>query len=85
MIIKKTPAFDRKFKKLSNEQKESLYAAIELFYDNPFHPKLKTHKLKGKWASFHAFRITYSERCIFCFLNNNEILLYDIGSHKIYR
>ena len=84
MIIHKTPAFDRRFKKLTQKQKEDLYEAIELFYQDNFHPQLKTHKLKGKWSSFWAFRINYADRCIFYFLNQNEILLYDIGPHRIY-
>ena len=84
MIIKKTPAFNRKFKKLGNKQKEEFFTSLQLFYDDPFHPQLKTHKLKGKWSSFHSFRINYSDRCIFYFLNPAEVILYNIGSHKIY-
>jgi addiction module RelE/StbE family toxin len=84
MIIRKTPSFDRKFKKLSEKQKEDFFRSIKLLYKNIFHPQLKTHKLKGKWASFHSFRINYSDRCIFYFINPNEIAFYDIGSHKIY-
>jgi len=79
MIVHKTPAFDRKFKKLN-----AFFEVIKLFCYDPFLPKLKTHKLKGKWTSFHSFRINYSDRCIFYFLTANEIILYDIGSHEIY-
>ena len=85
MIIKKTPAFDRRFKKLTNKQKEDFFISLKLFDDDPFHPQLKTHKLKGKWSSFHAFRINYSDRCIFYFLSSKEVILYDIGSRRIYR
>jgi len=84
MIINKTPAFNRKFKKLTQKQKEDFYEAIELFYINPLNSKLKTHKLKWKWKSFWSFRLNYSDRCIFYFLNNKEVLLYDIWDHWIY-
>ena len=84
MIIHKTPSFDRKFKKLSTIQKEDFYKMISLFMEDPFCPKLHTHKLKGKWSSFHSFRISYSDRCIFHFIHLDEVLLYSIGSHKIY-
>lgn len=84
MVIYKTPSFNRKFKKLSFQQKEDFYQAIHSFFDNPFSSQLKTHKLKGKWESFYAFRINYSDRCIFSFISENEVLLYDIGSHTIY-
>ena len=79
------PAFDRKFKKLTQKQKDLFFIALPLFYADPFHPQLKTHKLKGKWASFYAFRINYSDRCVFYFLNSEEVVLYDIGSHKVYK
>lgn len=85
MIVHKTPAFDRKFERLTRQQKEDFYVAIELFYFDPYHARLKTHKLKGKWKDFWSFRVNYSDRCIFCFLTPEEVLLYDIGSHKIYK
>lgn len=84
MFVHKTPAFDKKFKKLSSKQKEDFYKAIELFFEDPYHPHLKTHKLKGQWKDFWSFRVNYSDRCIFFFLNQNEVLLYDIGGHHIY-
>lgn len=84
MIVHKTPAFNRKFRKLTNQQREDFYKAIRVFYEDPFHSRLKTHKLKGDWKSFWAFRVNYSDRCIFSFIDNEEVLLYDIGSHDIY-
>jgi proteic killer suppression protein len=85
MQIQKTPAFNRRFKKLSEQQKKDFYTALRLFCQDAFHPKLKTHKLKGRWKAFHSFRVNYSDRCIFYFLQNDDILLYDIGSHQIYQ
>lgn len=84
MIIHKTPAFDKKFKKLTNKQKEDFYKAIRFFCNDPHHPSLKTHKLAGKWKSFWALRLNFSDRCIFYFISRHEALLYDVGPHSIY-
>lgn len=84
MILRSTPAFDRSFRKLTRSQKEDFKKAIFLFNENNFHPFLKTHKLRGRWKNFWAFSLNYSDRCIFKYIKYNEVLLYDIGPHKIY-
>jgi mRNA-degrading endonuclease YafQ of YafQ-DinJ toxin-antitoxin module len=50
---------------------------------DPFHPSLKTHKLKGELADRWACSIDYSNRIVFKFVQDTEeeILLLAIGSH----
>lgn len=84
MIIEKTPAFDRKFKKLTSKQQQDFFDAILIFQKDPHAQGLKTHKLQGKWKDFWAFRVNYSDRCIFLYTKENTVLLYDIGSHRVY-
>jgi mRNA-degrading endonuclease YafQ of YafQ-DinJ toxin-antitoxin module len=56
-----------------------------IFVKNPFNPQLKTHKLKGKLKGLWSFSVTYSFRIVFEFINDDEVIFYDIGDHKIYQ
>lgn len=75
-------------KHLSKIPKEIINQAKErekIFRDNPFNPILKTHKLSGKEKECWAFWINYSYRIKFVFINSEEILFLDIGTHEIYK
>lgn len=56
--------------------------AMELFSRNPFHQKLRTHKLSGKLEGLWAFSVCYDYRVVFEFLNGDEVLLVDIEVMK---
>lgn len=55
------------------------------FRKNLFDSRLKTHKLHGKEKDAWAFWINYNYRIKFIFLNDEEVLFLDIGSHDIYK
>ena len=85
-MIKAT--WDQRFKKIykkkvknNDELKKRFWKAMELFSKNPFNPRLRTHKLTGKLDGLWALSVEYDCRVIFKFLNKDEILLIDIGSH----
>jgi toxin HigB-1 len=61
--------------------KHRFWMAMELFSRNPFHQKLRTHKLSGKLEGLWAFTVSYDCRVVFKFLNGEEVLLVDIGGH----
>ena len=70
-------------KKIKNnvDLKEKFWCIIKIFSEDPFHPKLKTHKLTGKLKGLYAIRVSYDCRVIFKFMNKDEVLLIDIGNH----
>lgn len=70
-------------KKVKNDQelKKGFWDAVELFSKEPFDHRLRTHKLTGKLEGLWAFSVTFDCRVIFEFLDKNEVLLVDIGSH----
>ena len=77
-------AFKRKYKKiftLNIELKKSFWQAMSIFSQDPFDPKLRTHKLTGKLKGLWSFSISYDCRVIFRFINDHDVLLIDIGSH----
>ena len=77
--------FKRAFKKLQSSQRVDFEKKLILFANNPFDPRLRTHKLQGKLEKYYSFSINYSERVVFEFINKETVGLVDIGPHRIYR
>jgi len=80
--------WDQGFKKIykkkvqNNEDlRKKFREALNIFSENPFNPRLRTHKLTGKLEGLWAFSVTYNCRVVFSFLSKNAILLIDVGSH----
>ena len=80
-----TPRFENNFKKLLKNIQKVAVKKVLLFENNPLHPGLNTHKLKGSLSRFWSFYITCEYRILFRFLKNNEVIYYDIGTHEIYK
>ena len=80
-----TPYFEKKFNKLSKNFQRITSQKILLFENNPFHPSLNVHKLKGELSVFWSFYINNNFRVLFRFLKNNEVIYYDIDTHDIYK
>ena len=77
-------SFKRAYKKMTvanPELKAKISQAPETFTDNHLSPPLITHKLSGKLKGLWAFVIAYDCRVIFRFLDNQNVLLIDIGKH----
>jgi mRNA-degrading endonuclease YafQ of YafQ-DinJ toxin-antitoxin module len=58
---------------------------LELLAEDAFHPQLKTHKLKGKFAGSWACSGGYDLRLIFQFVKYNgqdAVLFEGIGTHE---
>ena len=54
---------------------------LNKFINNPKDPSLRDHKLIGKKKSFRAFSVTGDIRIVYI-ITDNEIWLYDVGSHN---
>jgi mRNA-degrading endonuclease YafQ of YafQ-DinJ toxin-antitoxin module len=78
------PKFARQFKKLPETVKKSAREREKIFRQDPFDPRLKTHKLHGVLAGFYAFSISYSYRIIFDFADPDTVRFYMVGDHDIY-
>jgi mRNA-degrading endonuclease YafQ of YafQ-DinJ toxin-antitoxin module len=55
--------------------------------DDPFHPALRTHRLKGDLSGAWACSVEYDIRIVFQFISDPKsgeevILLIDIGTHE---
>lgn len=78
--------FAKEYKKLPSNIKDIAEEQEILFRKNPFNPKLKTHKLKGKLSGFLSFSIDYKYRIIFEFAKDKKIIYFhSVGDHDIYQ
>ena len=82
-------AFVRAFKRVARRQPQ-LRARVEhtlqQLAEDPFHPTLHSHKLRGKLAGAWACTVNYDNRILFEFVQNpesgeEEILLLTMGTH----
>ena len=56
----------------------------KLLKENPFHPSLRLHKLKGKLKGMWSISIDKKFRLIFKPQGDGKILFINIGVHSIY-
>ena len=84
-VIKISPLFEKHYRKLPKEAKERAKNKEKIFRENPFDPRLRTHKLHGKEKEVWAFWIDYVYRIKFIFLSDQEVLFLDVGTHEIYK
>ena len=74
-------------KKLVKQHRQSfldIQSALKLLTSDAFHPRLKTHKLKGELQGFWACSAGYDLRIVFRFVHHqgaDAILLESIGTH----
>jgi addiction module RelE/StbE family toxin len=81
--------FLKAFRKLIKKQphlQEEVERTLRLLLDDPFNPKLETHKLKGKLSGTWACSVGYDLRIIFDFVREkgkkeDDIFLIEIGTH----
>lgn len=68
----------------NSKEAENLRSALELLAEDAFHPRLKTHKLKGQLEGSWACSAGYDLRIVFEFVQHEgaeAILLETIGTH----
>jgi mRNA-degrading endonuclease YafQ of YafQ-DinJ toxin-antitoxin module len=76
-----TKSFEFYKRGLNKKQKEKIAEIFNVFKKDCFDLRLKTHKLGGIMKDLWSFSINYSDRIVFYFLNDSDVLFVDIGSH----
>ncbi len=88
MIIKNvyySDFFSANAKKLPLQIQKIADNKICLFKQNPLHPSLRLHSLKGKLQEFYSISINKKYRIVFKRALNGDILFISIGKHDIYK
>lgn len=83
-------AFVRAFQRAVRRQPDlqvRVERTLQQLVENPFHPSLHSHKLKGELAGAWACTVDYDHRLLFEFVPNpesgeEEILLLTMGAHE---
>ncbi len=86
MIIATHRTFDKKFVKLDVKIREKFKERRNLFVENPSHPLLDNHALKGDRLGQWSINITGDWRALYEFQDSGSIIFVDIDTHSnLYR
>ncbi len=73
--------FEKQLNKLSSSTREKFYERLQLFLENPFHPQLHTHPLRGKHEGSYSINITGDIRAIYSVVTEDVYEFGAIGTH----
>lgn len=76
--------FKESYEKLPLSVKKKAELKENIFRENLFNSKLRTHKLHGKLKNQWSFSIDIKYRILFEF-DNNDVIFLDVGNHKLYK
>jgi mRNA-degrading endonuclease YafQ of YafQ-DinJ toxin-antitoxin module len=77
-------SFRRAFRKLIKGRpslEEVFWARVEIFVEDPYDERLRTHKLSGKLSDLWSFSVSYDIRVVFSFIESDRAIFEDIGDH----
>ena len=88
MKFRATRAFWRSLGKLSPQQQEKTRNVFEIFKQNPFDARLRSHKIHKLSARYgrtiYAAEVEGNLRVAF-YVEGDVVITVDIGTHDIYR
>jgi addiction module RelE/StbE family toxin len=86
MEVSFSDSFKKAFKKkiISTDIETEFWIRLELFINDPFDAKLKTHKLSGKLKDLWSFSLDYDLRNLFYFTKDKpkKVVFVDVGTHE---
>jgi len=85
MKIYYSSRFAVEYKKLPLRIKKIAEKKEQIFRNNPFDPRIKTHKLKGSLSGFFSFSINQKYRIVFEMIKSDIIWFHSVGDHSIYK
>ena len=87
MKFRASETFWRNFYDLPSGQKESTRRAWKIFKENPFDPRLRTHKIQRLSSllrrTVYAVEIEADLRVVF-YMDGDTVRTIDIGTHDVY-
>jgi addiction module RelE/StbE family toxin len=84
--LKVSKNFEKKLKKFIKRNptlKSILKEKLQILQENPFDPRLKTHRLSGSLKDFYSFWLTYEYRIVIKIYPKEKVIeFYTIGTHE---
>ena len=77
-----TKGFEKEIGKLTDVEKALVFVKVAILEENPSHPSLCTHKMRGKKRYFESY-VNMDIRIVWQFGDGNTILLTDVGHHDV--
>jgi len=74
--------FRRQAEKLSSKQRQRVKERVHLFLDNPFHPTLNNHALKGKYLDYRSINSTGDLRAVYKSAHEDEYIFVALDTHS---
>jgi addiction module RelE/StbE family toxin len=85
MIVKLHRNFEKQIRLLPLKVQKKTQERLLLFIENPFHPLLENHSLKGFYLDYRSINITGDWRALYK-LNGEECIFVHIDTHSnLYR
>lgn len=88
MIVRQvsySKGFIHQYRKLPSHIQMLTTKKERIFKENPLHPSLRLHQLKGKLAGIWSVSITGNYRMLFERTESGDILFFSIGTHDVYK
>lgn len=83
--VHSTSEFEKSYRKIPRHIQDLAEKKDKWFRNDAFDVRLHTHKLKGELEGYCSYYINRQYRILFRFINANEVVYYDIGTHDIYK
>lgn len=81
MTISYSKNFLKQAKALTPVTRKKLLERIEIFSQNPLHPMLRNHQLKGKYKEYRSINVTGDIRTLY--LQRADEAIFDVvGTHS---
>lgn len=75
--------FLKQYKKLPRQTQLQFHKRTALLLEDPLHPQLHTHTLKGKLYPLQSMNVTGNIRALFLVNEKEEkVMFYQIGTHS---
>lgn len=74
-------SFKKDYNRLSRRQQQAFQKMLVLFRHQAFHPKLRRHKLKGKFKHLESIDAMFDLRVVFL-EKKEEFVFYHIRNHN---
>ncbi len=73
--------FQKQLRKAPLKIKEAFRNRRTLFFQDPFHPKLRNHQLTGKYKSYRSINVTGDWRAIYS--EHHDVIIFEmLGTHS---
>jgi len=84
MRVKFTRTFGKAYDKAPREIRAAIDRRLKIFIQNPYHPLLNTHALKGRFSGYKSINITGDWRAIYSVseVDGTTVIFEIIGTHS---